>query len=346
MAAAAAAIVDALDHDQWARLSFDFADTDERRSWAYFPRDHRGLPLLAMDVTQRKLVHALVASALSLQAHAAVSAIMALESVLARVEGNPMSAVRDPGRYFLSMFGVPSDPMWAWRLEGHHVVLNFVIAGDEISSTPIFLGANPAEVRHAEHVVSRPCAPEEDAARELLRSLDADQRRRAVIADIAPPDFVLANLPAVPASARPGDAMPAFMRRIAQVQQAWDALPPAASAALRFDLRSPGGLDGGSMTEPQRVLLRELVGVYTGRLADGIAAAESERVLAAGLADLHFAWAGEDQPRRPHYYRLQAPGFLVEYDNTQDDANHVHAAWRDPDGDFGDALRAHQHAEH
>jgi hypothetical protein len=347
MTQATTALLDALDAPQRARATFVFADDDERRSWAYFPRDHKGLPLHDMDVRQRKLAHALIASALSLHAHAKVSAIIALETVLARIEGNPLSAVRDPGRYFLSVFGTPgADATWGWRFEGHHVVLNFTIAGDEISPTPIFLGANPAEVRHGDAVVSRPCAEEEDVARDLLRSLDPTQRQHAILSDVAPPDFVLANLPVVPTTATPGDAVPAFMRRIADIQRAWDELPQSAMSALSFQRDSPRGLPGANMTASQQALLRQLVRAYVDRLNDETAAAEVDAIDTAGLDGLYFAWAGEEAPRRPHYYRLQSPRFLVEYDNTQDDANHVHAVWRDPAGDFGDALRAHLAAEH
>ena len=194
MTEAASAWLDALQPEQRAKASFPFDDEAERTSWAYFPRNHAGLPLHEMDISQQKLAHVLISSALNLHAYAKVCAIMALESVLNRIEDRRGDAVRDPGRYFLSVFGAPGGERWGWRLEGHHVALNFTFAdGDLIAHTPLFLGANPAEVRHGDHAAIRPCAEEEDVARELLASLDADRRRIAVIADHAPPDFVLAE---------------------------------------------------------------------------------------------------------------------------------------------------------
>ena len=211
MADAAAALLAALDDAQRAKAALPFADEDERRRWAYFPRDFHGLPLLQMDVRQQKLAHALIISGLSAHAYAKVTAIMALESVLDEIEGRVLTRIRDPGRYFVSVFGSPQDATWGWRVEGHHVSLNFTIVGGAlVSPTPIFLGANPAEVRHNDAVVLRPLGEEEDVARELLRSLDADQRAKAVICDLAPPDFVLDE----PAS-RAGASAPRRSRRAA-----------------------------------------------------------------------------------------------------------------------------------
>ncbi len=177
MTETAAALLDALGAEQRAKASFEFDDAEERTSWAYFPRiilgrDHSGLPLLEMNPKQQKLAHALIAGALSLHAYAKVTAIMALESVLNHMEEGRFAAARDPGRYFLSFFGAPGDECWGWRLEGHHVCLNFTIVGGEVASaTPLLLGAHPAEVRHGDASVVRPCGEEEDAARELLAHL-------------------------------------------------------------------------------------------------------------------------------------------------------------------------------
>ena len=206
MIEAASAWLDALDQDQREKASLDFDDTAERTSWAYFPRMSKGLSLLDMDAKQQKLAHRLIAGALSLHAYTQVTTVMALESVVNLIEDGRMDAFRDPRRYFLSIFGTPGDKRWGWRFEGHHIVLNFTLVdGEIISPTPLFIGAQPSHTMRGDAVVIRPCGLEEDAARELLGSLDAEQRRAAVICEAPPPDFVLMNAPFVPETCLPGE---------------------------------------------------------------------------------------------------------------------------------------------
>jgi hypothetical protein len=355
MTEAAAAWLDALSPEQRAKATFSFDDETERTSWAYFPRNHAGLPLHEMDIRQQKLAHVLISSALSLHAYAKVCAIMALESVLNRIEERRGDSVRDPGRYFVSVFDPPGAARWGWRLEGHHVALNFTIfaAGDNqiVAHTPLFLGANPAEVRHGDHVAVRPCGEEEDVARALLASLDPDRRRKAVISDHAPPDFVLANAPLVPETAAAAEFVPPFMRRVREINEAWEALPAGAADALRFERAKPRGLPATGMTPAQRELLAALIEVYVSRLPDDVARLELNEELLA-LDGVHFAWAGGDRRGDGHYYRVQGDGsrgngLLIEYDNTQDNANHVHAVLRDMYSDFGvDCLREHLREGH
>lgn len=225
------------------------------------------------------------------------------------------------------------------RLEGHHVSLNFTFAdGQIVSPTPIFLGANPAEVRHGHEIVTRPCAEEGDAARELLLSLDSERRRTAVICDTAPPDFVLSNAPRVPDTCRPGDIAPRLLAPL------FGSMTEEQRAAVAFDIAQPRGIAALALDGGQRTLLSELIDVYVDRLPEPLAQRERAKIDVDGV---RFAWASQDKPRRPHYYRLQGPSFLVEYDNTQDEANHVHAVWRNPANDFGyDALRAHVQQAH
>jgi hypothetical protein len=348
MTEAAAAWLHVLDAPQREKATFPFDDETQRTDWAYFPRNHAGLPLHEMDIRQQKLAHALLTSALSVHAYAKVTAIMALESVLNLLEQRRADGVRDPGRYFFSMFGSPADVRWGWRCEGHHVSLNFTIVdGRVVSPTPIFLGANPAEVRRGAHAITRPCAEEEDVARELLASLDTARRETAILCDVAPPDFVLANLPSVPQAAMPGDAVPPFMRSVKEIREAWEAFPAEAAHALRFERTTPLGLAARDMAGAQRALLSELIDVYISRLPDDLASIEREKIERAGIGDVHFAWAGPAKRGEGHYYRLQGESFLVEYDNTQDGANHVHAVWRDMANDFGmDALRGHLRGAH
>ena len=346
MVQAASAWLDSLQPEQRAKATFDFDDVSERTSWAYFPRLTKGLPLLEMEPRQQKLAHALIARALSYPAYAKVTTVMAFESLINLMENGRMDAFRDPRRYFLAVFGSPGDERWGWRFEGHHVVLNFTLAGGEVvSPTPLFIGSQPAEVTHGHATVLRPCAEEEDAARELLRSLDPDRRRQAIISEAAPPDFVLMNLPTVPESALPGDvdAPPLLANIVAEAK----AMSAEQREALRFERSRPRGLPASAMDSAQRKLLSELIAVYIERLPEPLAGIERERIERAGADGVHFAWAGETERRRPHYYRLQGPSFLVEYDNTQNDVNHLHSVWRDPGRDFGgDLLRQHVRREH
>ncbi len=346
MTEAASALLAALDAPQRAKASFAFENEDERRSWAYFPRDFHGLPLREMDGAQRKLTHALVASGLSIHAYAQATTIIALDDVLNEIEGRRLNAVRDSGRYFVSIFGAPGGTApWGWRFEGHHISLHFTIAGERVSPTPIFLGSNPAEVRHGKRAVIRPCGEEEDLARELLSSLDADQKRVAIICADAPPDIVLMNLPIVP-DVREFEVVP-DLGRLRPVRAAFDATPRTVCDAVCFERHAPRGLAASSMDAAQRTLLVALVLAYVQRLPEDLDFVEMLQIERAGMDSMHFAWAGEQAPRRPHYYRLQAPSFLVEYDNTQDDANHVHTVWRNADADFGaDLLRQHLSREH
>ena len=346
MTETAAAWLDALDKDQRSKASLAFNDTEERTSWAYFPRMSKGLSLLEMDTRREKLAHRLLACALSYQAYAKVVTVMAFESLVNYIEDGRLDAFRDPRRYFLAVFGSPGDERWGWRFEGHHVVLNFTLAGGEVvSATPLFIGSQPAEVSHEHATVLRPCGEEEDAARELLGSLDAARRRQAIISDVAPPDFVLMNSPVVPESVLPGevDAPPLLAGIVGEAK----AMPQEKRGALRFERGRPKGVPASGLDGGQRRLLSELIDVYVDRLPEPLAGIERERIERAGIDGVHFAWAGGTERRKPHYYRLQGPTFLVEYDNTQNDVNHLHSVWRDPERDFGgDLLRDHVRSEH
>lgn len=209
---------------------------------------------------------------------------------------------RDPAYYFVTLFGDPSEPRWGWRFEGHHVSVHVTVSGDDVRCLPSFLGANPAVVRSGDAVVSRPLAEEEDAGRALLLALDDAGRARAVVSDEAPDDILTSNLPVV------GD------------------LPDE-------------GLPVAEMVRDARAAVDRLLDAYVSRAPDGLAAAERARIDADSLV---FAWAGSPEPGERHYYRLLGPTLVIEYDNTQNDANHVHAVWRDRERDFGrDLLREH-----
>ncbi|HEY6893274.1 MAG TPA: DUF3500 domain-containing protein, partial [Rhodanobacteraceae bacterium] len=196
------------------------------------------------------------------------------------------------------------DP-WGWRVEGHHISLHFTIVNGTVAGSPTFFGSNPAEVREGPKKGLRILAAEEDAARALLQSLDAQQRTKAILDVTAPGDILT-------------------------------------MASVDIKPLAPAGLTADAMTPSQRDLLMKLLDVYTGFMAPDIAADRTSRLTKAGVGKIAFAWAGPMERGQKHYYRVQGPTFLIEYDNTQNDANHIHSVWRDFDGDFGrDLLRDH-----
>ena len=312
MADAALAFLDALDEGQRSKARLDFADESERTNWHYIPRERAGLPIKEMDAAQRARALDLVAAGLSAPARERARTIMALEPVLAEVEGRGGRFSRDEELYYVSLFGeVGGGGPWGWRFEGHHISLNNTILGDRVSAAPLFFGANPAEVRHGEREGLRALAAEEDLARDLLSQLDGEQRARAVISDRAPDDILTRNAPRVG-----GEVV-------------------------------PEGLAAADMSPGQRQLLEALVRVYVERQPEALAGMQMQKLRQGDLEAAHFAWAGSDRRGQGHYYRVLAPAFLAEYDNTQNDANHIHAVWRDLAGDFGgDLLQRHYARSH
>ncbi len=319
MVAAATKFLESLTPEQRQQAIFAF-NGDERTHWNFIPTElfpRNGLTVKQMNESQRMLAHQLLKTGLSQRGYMTATEIMELENVLAVLEATQRAAtpqllrgralVRDPERYFFSIFGTPSTlNAWGWRVEGHHVSLHFtVVKGSLVAGAPTFFGANPAEVRDGPKKGTRVLGSEEDAARALIESLDGSQREKAVITAIAPNDIVT-------------------------------------QAKVKIDPLSPVGIQSAALTGSQRVLLRKLVDVYAGFMADDIAADRLARIEKAGWDKVGFAWAGPLERGQKHYYRVQGPTFLIEYDNTQNDANHIHSVWRDFNGDFGeDLLREH-----
>ena len=350
MAEAATALLASLAADQRAKAQLVF-DDDERSNWYYTPPEHHGgITMGELDPSQQLLVHRLMFTGLSLPGYAKATAIIALESVLGEVERERTRFPRDQSLYHVSVFGEPggSDP-WGWRFQGHHVSLNCTIVNGEVAgSLPIFFGTNPAEIGD-----QAPLASEQTLARELLLSLDAGRRARAVISPAAPTDIVQSNRPEVTVGVLP--LPPWEMMSVAHTPEAEQGLASNQQRlgltdehmeALRYDA-VPRGLPASAMDAEGRERLEGLIRLYVDRLPEQLAAIEWAKLERAGIDGIHFAWAGGDQHRQPHYYRLQGPSLLVEYDNTQDGANHIHSVWRDPGNDFGaDLLRRHYAAAH
>jgi hypothetical protein len=319
MADAATRLLNSLTAEQRQQASFAF-DADERMHWHFIPTEtfpRKGLLIRSMNESQRRLAHDLLKAGLSQRGYLTATSIMDLETVLKALEAAQRAAApqpprgtpleRDPEKYFFSIFGTPSaKDTWGWRVEGHHVSLHFtVVNGTLVASSPSFFGTNPADVREGPKKGLRILGAEEDAARSLLQSLDAAQRAKAIIDATAPGDMVT-------------------------------------MANVNISPLSPSGLAAGAMTAAQRNLLMTLLDVYTGKMAADIAEDRMARVRKAGVEKMAFAWAGDTERGKKHYYRIQGPTFLVEYDNTQNDGNHIHSVWRDFNGDFGrDLLREH-----
>jgi hypothetical protein len=310
MSAAATAFLASVSDAQKAKASFEWKDA-ERLNWHFIPRERKGLPIKELDEKQRALAKALLASGLSKSANEKALNIMSLESILKELEGPNGRMVRDPELYYFSIFGKPgSSATWGWRVEGHHLSLNFTIVGGKVVlGGPTFLGTNPAEVKSGPRQGTRVLGQDEDMARELVKSLDAEQQKEAVFAEKAPADIL--------------------------------AMPGKVAA------QTPLGLAASKMNEAQSTQLMKLIKEYANRLRGELAAQDIERAEKAGKEKLHFAWAGGLNRGDGHYYRVQGPGFIIEYDNTQNGANHVHSVWHDLANNFGeDALRKHVSEDH
>ncbi len=310
MSTAATAFLNSLNAEQKAKAVFSFND-EERLNWHFIPRERKGLSYRLMTGEQRPLAMALLASSLSQQGYIKTTSIMSLEEILKIQEKNTPPGRRDPENYFFSIFGEPSETgTWGFRFEGHHVAMNFTIVNNKVASSPMFFGTNPAEVKEGHRKGLRVLGNEEDLGRELLKSLTPEQKKVAVVAEVALKDIITMA---------------------------------SRKAALEGQ---PSGLSAAKMNAKQRQLLQNLLEEYANNIPEQGAAARREQIKKAGT-NLNFAWTGGGERGEGHYYRVQGPTFLVEYDNTQNNNNHVHSVWRDYNGDFGfDLLGNHYQTSH
>lgn len=334
----------------------------ERVRWFYTPTDHGGVAVRELPARQQSLVMQLLATGLTRPAYVTACTVMGLENVLDELEGWQVDwgreRGRDPGLYWIRVFGRPGDDTWGWRVGGHHLSVNLLVRAGRIAAvTPSFFGADPA-CSPALGGALRPLGGTEDLARTLMRSLPPPERARALLHPRAISDIVSGNR----ARVRPGDRMihmqqlfrgplptrrlAALVDRIDETAETGSGYTEADHARLALGPR-PQGVAGRDMTAEQRHLLRDLLATYTDRSPQPIADAHRRHYLDDRHLDLvHLAWAGDLAPGEPHYYRLTGPRLLVEYDNTQRHANHAHSVWRDPDGDFGlDPLAVHRAAD-
>lgn len=362
MADAARAWLDSLDDAQRAAAEMPWPSDEERHRWYYTPTDHGGLPLALMRPAQQRLAMRLVATGLSRPGYVTVSTIMGLEDVLDEMEGWQVDWGRERGRdpqlYWLRVFGDPgagnsgAGGPWSWRFGGHHVSVHHVIAGGRVqASTPCFLGANPARSPLLGGHLLRPLGAAEDLARDLVRSLDDEQAARALLSAVPPVDIVGGNRPRVsdgdlpltlPEVWRGRFADSRLTRQAESMQRGMEAgagVTPEHVEALRLTA-APKGVPAAALSAAQREQLRALLHVFLDRIPDELAEREAAKFAGDKLRDVHFAWAGGTGRGQRHYYRLQGPRLLAEYENAQRDVNHVHTVWRDPEGDFGDDVLA------
>jgi hypothetical protein len=309
----------ALDDNQRGRATFPF-DSDERTNWHFIPDNtklaidtlgvRKGLTLRDMSPYQRHLAGALLAAGLSQTGYIKAVTIMSLEEVLRVMEGDA-GEHRNPEKYYFSIFGTPSDSgAWGYRVEGHHVSQNFTVVAGKVIGGPCFFGANPAEVRQGPRKGLRVLAAEDDLGFQLVHTLDEALQRVAIVDANAYPEILTAA---------------------------------SRKAALKGQ---PSGLSASKMTSNQFDALMALVEEYAHNVLDELAKYRLQQLNEAGR-NIYFAWAGGTKPGDPHYYRVQTASFLIEMDDTQDNANHIHSVWRDFEGDFGqDLLKQHYDASH
>jgi len=309
----------ALDENQRGRATSPF-DKDERTNWHFIPDNtnlpidtlgvRKGLPLRDMSPYQRHLAGALLATGLSQTGYIKAVTIMSLEEVLRVLEGDA-GEHRNPEKYYFSIFGTPSDSgTWGYRVEGHHLSQNYTIVVGKVVGGPSFFGANPAEVRQGPRKGLRVLAAEDDLGFEVIRALDEAQQKIAIVDTNAYPEILTAA---------------------------------SRKAALKGQ---PSGISSANMKSGQFDALRALVEEYAHNVPDELAKHRLEQLNQAGKS-IFFAWSGGTKQGEPHYYRVQTPSFLIEMDDTQNNANHIHSVWRDFEGDFGqDLLQQHYTSSH
>jgi hypothetical protein len=310
MQEAAASFLDSLTTELKARATFPLDDEEERINWHFVPKtgERKGVDLKDLNEEQETKLQALLAASLSAQGQEKVANIQDLESVLFIMENKDH---RDPELYYTTIFGEPTaGGTWGWRFEGHHLSLNFtVVNGKLLANSPNFWGANPATVPVGPTTGLRTLKAEEDMAREFVQSLNKEQKAVAIIADEAPRDIYT-------------------------------------SANKTSDPLSPQGLLLSAMDPEQKRALRNLIFEYVNNMPQGVAEARRQELAEAGIDNISFVWAGPIEKGGKHYYRIQGPTFLIEYDNIQNEGNHIHAVWRDFDGDFGRDILAEHHKQH
>lgn len=287
-------------------------DDPKKEDWHFFPStmfEREGVPIKEMNPRQREFLHSVLKSFLSKSGYEKTLEIMELENVLKSFGED--SVMRDSEKYFISFYGNPmTDDLWSMSFEGHHISLNFTISGEEIVASPRFFGANPALIPKGPRKGDRTLEEEEDLGFDLINSMDLQQQEKAIFQEESFKDIVSLNLPEI---------------------------SPMKPVGIRYSELNP---------DQQKQLVR-IIDQYLFNMPSKIAKARREKVLSEDLSDLYFGWVGAKSLGAAHYYRIQAKTFLIEFDNSQNNANHIHTVWRDFEGDFGrDLIREHYAQSH
>jgi hypothetical protein len=312
LSAPAAAFLQSLDAKQRTQVQFHMSDSS-RYNWHFVPptQAHRdGLPLREMTAAQQDKCMALLKAFLSDQGFAKARDIMSLEDILKVLE--PDNPSRIPGNYFVTVYGDPAtDKVWAWKFSGHHLALNYTVVDGKLAFAPFFFGANPDIVKEGPRQGEQVLKDEEELGFKLVNGLEGGQLKQAMIAMTAYDDIQTSNAPHAP--------------------------------GLKEE-----GIAGSDLHADQLLILKQLIQTYLSSMVPWLAEARMKRILDEDLRNVRFAWAGGRVAGVGHYYRIQGKSFLIEFDNTQTNANHIHSVWRDmKDGDYGvDLIREHYREAH
>ncbi len=316
--------VSSLNDEQQVLIQYQLKDST-RTKWTNFPVGmvpRPGLQFGSLSEESKIKFHQLLLTFLSSQGYLKTTSIMKLDDILN--EGTALALERkmiskstfneimsldwDYDNFYISLWNVPDmvDP-WGLKFEGHHLSINLTMANTEISLTPLFLGADPAEVRSTKFAGLRVLSKEEDYGIALINSMDSHQKEIATLSQDVPEDII---------------TNPRENKRITEYY----------------------GISGDQLTEVQLKLLEKLIREYINNLEEEKASEALENLKKSGIENIYFAWIGSYERKKPHYYIIHSPDYIIEYDNVgfDNDGNHIHSIWREKKNDFGeDILKQH-----
>ncbi|MCF7569565.1 DUF3500 domain-containing protein [Sabulilitoribacter arenilitoris] len=306
------AFINSLNENQLKKTALSFDDLS-RETWHFLPATmykRHGIALYDLDETQKTYAFNLLKHHLSNVGYLKAKKIIELERYLGELSGDKV--FRDPEKYYIAIYGNPKiDTLWSWSFEGHHISLNFTISNEKISASPRFMGTNPAEIKEGTQKGERVLQKEEDLAFELMNSMDEEQKSKAIFNSIAFPDILTFN-------------------------------------KSKVEPLENEGIKAKNLNEEQKAILTELIKEYLLTIPKELAKERYRAIRISEFDDIQFAWAGSTNKSKGYYYRIQGDTFLIEFDNTQNNANHVHTVWRDFNDDFGrNLIKEHyQNASH